>query len=256
MSENHYEEDSCYFFGNRQICFFDTIEECVKNSDIIIISKEHKIKFRKFTDKRIIVIDLNDESLSKYFHFSLPNLDYKGKPVIAILSLGEYNDQYNTEIMVNKILKEKNARIAQVFSRKTQIILDSYFQNDCLNNAISTSVEECYDIICISIEGINNYQELLRIMYDISPDMILVCVNKLYDQEKELSECLFAYGGIDLVISSPYIPYEIVKGKVHPVFCGYDYTSRYCESFQNNLYDTLKKTILKCIYYPEKIIIL
>lgn len=35
-------------------------------------------------------------------NFSIPKLNYYGKPVIAVLSLGEFTDQYIAEILINK----------------------------------------------------------------------------------------------------------------------------------------------------------
>lgn len=255
LSENHYAEDSYYFFGDKHIEIFDTLQECVENSDIIIISKENLSKLVLPTDKKIIVINF-DDSMPKSIGFSIPDLDYKEKPVIAILSLGEYNDQYNTEILVNKILSEKGARVLQYYSPKTKSILNSYFCNNCLNSAISMSKEKNYDIIVISINKINSYHELLHIMCDIAPDMILLCVNKSYKQEKELAKWMFGCGTVELIIRSPYISYEIVKGKTYPVFCGNNKTSRFLDSFQNDLYDVLKKAISKCVCFPKEIVIL
>lgn len=91
-------------------------------------------------------------------------------------------------------------------------------------------------------------------MRDISPDIIMLCVNSSYAQEKELENCLYGCGNIKAIIKSPYISYEIVKGKTYPVYCGYKKTDSYYDSFDKNLYNVLKESILRYIYLPKNIV--
>lgn len=254
MAEDHYSSDLNYFFGNKRILIYNTLPECVDNCDIIIVSNNHLSQLESDINKEIIVVDLNE---SKYENLTcnVPDLKYTEKPVIAILSVGEFCDQYNTEILVNKILSEKGAKIAQYFSPFTKSILDSCCRAGCLNIPLLESRHSDYDTIVVAINGFSNYPNLIRTMCTISPDMILLCVNKSYNQEAELKQCLYGCGNIETIIKSPYIPYGLVKGKNYPVYCGHTKSSSYTGSFEDELYGVLKESILRCIYLPKSILL-
>ena len=254
MAENHNTVDSQYFFANRSVCIYDKLQECIEHCDIIIASSEHMNQLKTVKNKEIIIIEANK---GKYENrpFTIPNLAYAEKPVIAILSLGEFSDQYNTEILINKILTESGAQIKQHFSPLTHDILESCSRSKRLNTALSRTgrEDENYDIIILSINGISSYPQLMKIICEILPDMILLCVNHAYSQEEELKKCLFGCGKIDVIIKSPYISYEIVKGKTFPVFCGHEKSASYYGSFENDLYEVLQQSMSKCVYWPKNI---
>lgn len=253
MAENHYSIDSFYFFKNKRTRIYNTLKECVKHCDIIIVSSSHLSQLGQIIGKEIIVVELSD---IKYNNFTVPDLDYESKAVIAVLSLGEFSDQYNTEILVNKILSEKGAKIVQYFSPFTKNILDSLSHTNYLNKSLANPYNENYNVIVLAINGISSYPDLMRIMCDISPDMVLLCVNQSYRQEQELEKCLYGCAKIETIIKSPYISYGIEKEKTYPVYFGHKESASYYGSFENDLYNVLKKSILKCIYLPEDILLI
>ncbi len=256
MSENHCTDDCNYFYKGKKIQIFNSLQECVKHCDSIIVSNNYLHKLKGTSDKDVMVLDIKN-IYEKNSEFIIPDLDYQGKPVIVILSLGDFNDQYNTEILINKILTEKGAKVAQFYSPLTQKIIESYSHISHLKSPLLDSHIEDYDIIVLSISGISNYIELMHIMCDISPDLILLCVNKSYRQEEELKRCLYGCGGnIVAIIRSPYISYEIIKGKTYPVFCGHEKSTSYYGSFEKDLYGILREQVLKHIYLPENIVLL
>lgn len=253
MSENHYSTDSDYFFTGKNINIYATLQECVEHCDIIITLNDLLSRLSFVVNKEIIVLEL-DECANK--ELTIPNLEYTNKPVISILSLGDYNDQYNTEIIVHKILADAGAKTIQLFSYQTKKILESFYRVNRINSALSQFNDEIYDIIVLTIDQISSYQHLLRIMCDISPDIIFLCVNHSYSQINEIEKCLYGCGQIDAVIKSPYISFEIVKGKTYPVFCGNHKTFSCYDSFENNLYDNLKKIIFNRLYLPKSAVLI
>lgn len=255
MAESHYTADLDCFYGNKNVQIYSTLQECLEHCDTIIVSDNHLSRLRGTINKDIIVVNLSN-GIHEDSNFSIPKLNYYGKPVIAILSLGEFTDQYITEILINKILTDHGAKIAQYYSPLTKRIIESCFHAGHLNASLSASHIEDYDIIVLAINGSSSYPNLLRIMCDISPDIILLCVNKSYRQEEELKRCLYGCGNIEAIIRSPYISYEIVKGKTYPVYCGKEKSNSYYGSFEKNLYDVLEKCVLRKVYLPENVVVL
>ena len=256
MSENNYMDDCNYFFKGKKIKIFNSLQECVEHCDTIIVSDNYIHKINKAFSKDIIILDLKNID-AENSRPTIPQLDYQYKPVIAILSLGEYNDQYITEILINKILTEKGAKVAQYYSPLTRRIIKSYAGINHSSTPLLKSHIEDYDIIVLSINGINSYKDLISIMCHISPDLIFLCVNKSYRQEEELKRHLyFCKDNIAAIIKSPYISYEIIKGKTYPVYCGHKKTNSHYGSFEKDLYNMLKEQILKHIYLPEDIVLL
>lgn len=254
MEESHYIADLDCFYSNKNIQIYSTLQECVDRCDTIIVSDNHLPRLMGIINKEIIVVDLS-EGVHENSNLAIPQLNYREKPVIAILSLGEFTDQYITEILINKILTERGAKVAQYFSPLTQRIIESCSHVNHLNAYLSKTNIEDHDIIVLAINGGTSYPNLMRMMCDISPDMILLCVNKSYRQEEELKNCLYGCGNIEAIIRSPYISYEIVKGKTYPVYCGHEKSNSIYGSFEKNLKDVLEKCVLRKVYLPENVVV-
>ncbi len=255
MAESHNITDFNYFYSNKKVQIFSTLQECLNHCDMIIVSDSHFAKLKGIVNKEIIIVDLS-KNIHENINFGVPALNYCEKPVVAILSLGEFNDHYNTEILINKILVENGARVVQYYSHFTKAVIEACSSVGYINKSLVESHSEDYDVIVLTISDILSYTSLLRIMCDISPDIVMICVNRSYAQEEELKRYLYGFGNTKVIIRSPYISYEIVKGKTYPVYCGYEKNNLYCGSFEKNLYNVLKKAILKSVYLPKNIAIL
>lgn len=199
--------------------------------------------------KEIIVID-TDKKSSEYKE-DVPNLNYNEKPVVAILCMGDFTDQYCIETLANKILSEKNAKLSQHFSHDTKKMLDSLVQHSYLNPNMYNSDES--DAIIVSLNEIKEYSRLVQVLKHISPDVLIVCVDNISYNETKLSDFLKFVCSIDLVVKSPYVQYEVVEGQIFPVYCGDVDSTDAMSSLDKNLEQALEKAIMRNIFTPMSV---
>ena len=257
MAENHHKDETFFVGENSHVCICNTFDECINRSDMIIVAKDQIVPH--FIDKKdCLIIDSPWKSKNDYktdIH-AIPKLDYLTKPVIVILSMGNYTDQYCIEILVNKILSEKNAKVMQFFSPETKTILSALSQSEYLNPNLCDVQNNDYDIIVLSIKGITNDSQLFRILKDVSPDVLILCVNYSFSKTIEIEHYFKYICNIGAIVKSPYISYEVVEGKTYPVFCGFEKSNFFKNSLDKNLEHDLRTSILQRVYLPDSIYIL
>lgn len=257
MAENHHKDEVFSIGGNSQICILSTFDECVNLSDIIIIDQ---IKTSPpIADKKdclIINSPWKNKANYKTDIDAIPKINYSSKPVIVILSLGEYTDQYYVEILVNKILSEKNAKIMQIFSPETKNVLSSFSRYNYLNHNLRNAQDNEFDVIVLSIKGITNDATIIRLIKEVSPDVLILCVDYSFNKAFEIRNYFKSICNVDIIIKSPYISYEVVENKTYPVYCGIENTNVFKNSLDNNLENELRAMILQRIYLPSNIYIL
>lgn len=81
MAESHYTADLDYFYGNKNVQIYSTLQECVDHCDTIIVSDNHLSRLRGTINKDIIVVDLNNVT-HENSNFSIPKLNYYGNPLL------------------------------------------------------------------------------------------------------------------------------------------------------------------------------
>lgn len=256
LAENHNSDELLFVGLNKKVCIYNTLDECINKCDIIITSQDlSSVRLKQVRDKHIIKLNLSP-NYSNESKPEIPQLDNTNKPVIAILSLGRFTNQYYIEIIISKILSESTATVCQHFSANTRNILDSFSQANSMNSFLSMPKGDDFDVIVVSKNEFENYSDLLKTISTLSPDVLIVCVNYSYNEESKLIQMLRGICNIDAIVRSPYLPYEIVEGKVYPVYCGVKRNELYTSSLQSNLYDVLNDCIMKRIYLPRDVKIL
>lgn len=259
LSENHSEEDVSFYYNNRnKIFIYDNIETCIEKCDTIVLENRVINPEIKKSKKRKVYISVPDRT-EEVLKESIPLYDYSQKPVIAILSMGLYNDSYCTEILINKILNNIGALPLQLFSKRTSSLLENLEQEGILNpKLIKKPNEENSDIfvICIDCDGYT-YSDFNSLISKISPDMLVLCTNYIFKNENEIRNFFHYIKEIDIIISSPYIPYEVNPGKYYAVFCKKNNINNSNSIIYNeNLESILKETIFKKLYYSKDITIM
>lgn len=252
MRENHSCNEKFLTGHDTEVFICASIEECVDHCDTILVSNNMKFDIRPAHEKSVFHVNAFD-GFKTCININVPKWDYAHKPVIAILSLGYFTDVYYTEIMVNRILSEVGVSVAQSFSGMTKLMLNSLNRIVTINPNLLQHPDG--DVIVVSIDGTKcTYAKLIDVLSEISPDLLLICVNNSYNNDAILSWSLNCVKNVDLVVRSPYILYEVIPGKIFPVNCdlsGIDNTGIY--SVSESLYSTLKDLIMNRLYCPSDV---
>ena len=255
-AENH-SQDEIFFSGREKIHISNDIDDIVSKSDIIIVANNNcSNRFQK--SKRTIFINnpWANETESTQGEEDFQNLS--SKPVIAILSLGRFTDQYYTEILVNKILQENGAKIYQIYSDETFSILSELLVQDMLNESlINVKIEEA-DVIVVSLDGtkFHNDAEFVCELNRISPDILFVCIDKTIEKIDNINNIAEIVRKINLTVRSPYASYDVGTGVKYPIYCGISEDGFGVSSLDTELESYFRELIMKTLYFPTGIIFL
>lgn len=234
LQENHSDEEQFFNPEGTTIAICNSLEACISGSDLTVVAKDDNFPDRTLNEvldmaerfsKKLLVLSTPWTVQEKYKRttMAMPALDYLNKPVIAIVSVGEYTTHYSTEIMINKIFAEKNAKMLQVFSPQAAAFLSDLSQLGCINPA----VKECmnyptsYDVIITYIQA-PDHKQLTQMLNQLSPDALVICTDFAFDNSNNTLQ-FFKYGsGIDvcMVIKSEYKSYQTGTEQLYPVYCG------------------------------------
>ncbi len=224
--ENHNRNERFNSGSNVKVCICDSLDECINNSDIIIVANP-TMNLQTYNNKETIFITnpwVCDSTGEIEYSTNAKSINFN-KPLIAIVSIGKYTDQYCIEILVNKILHENNAKIMQFFSPETHSVINDFARAGILNTNLYPCMPKDYDVLVSSYKPINGTVELLKIVNNIMPDILIICVDGIVCNTKEIDSFLKILPKSTIIIKSSYISYEVSGGITYPVYCGYEFES-------------------------------
>lgn len=251
-AESHSLNEMLYFCGRENILICDRIDESISESDIIIASNKNIISRLPASKRTIFITNPWAEEIENIPKIEVPQWT-RGKPVIAILSLGRFTDQYYIEILVNKVLFESGAKIHQIYSKETYSILSDLSKQNLLNPNILSYKNDESDITVMSIDGtkFHNDAEFICELSRISPDMLFICIDRTIENVDSIDNIVRNVRQVNLTIRSPYISYDVGTGVKYPVYCGFVKENTNVSSLDTELESHLKKQITKCLYFPS-----
>ena len=223
LKENH----SSIEFENRMfekhIVTYDDIDECLENSDYILVIKDvfipqssidKIVKKSKIGNKKYIVVDnpweytdsLNKD-LCDICEKKMDEYDFGNVPNILLIGCGMASQLYCTEVLINNILTSERILFSQIYSDETRVFLEDLSQYGINQAFISPNI-----IINIG-DDLNNIKNYLEIINKIQPDFIILQVPEGF-MEFDLIVNFFKYGlmrPVDIIIKSRFIPYKKYK---------------------------------------------
>ena len=222
LTENHEEYEFSDLPKDIKVRFFDNVEQAVLACDIVLICITPNIPLKKISfvksvakrmDKHLIVIEgvwnngLENEAPS---HFN--NIDSSNCIVILNISLCPEAQQFNGEILLNRLLSNNNISFKQVFSPTTMDILEQFNEYQALNPNLAKhlcTVAEHFDVTVLSIT-LSKLKNTLKYSNEFRPDYIIVQSDFRGDSIAEIISLLKRRFNIsyDFLIKSHYIQLE------------------------------------------------
>lgn len=249
-TENH-SSDEIFFNDQKHIHIEDSVEGIIDKSDIIIATNSNVT--RNVSESKTI-ININNPWAGENVEKSNRNFLYRpsNKPVIIILSLGRFSDQYCTEILIHKILSNSGAKFHQNFSPETQSILRDLSSHGLLRHSLADPTKEDADVIVLFIDGTkyHNDAEFICELKNLSPDLLFICTDRRSDNLNDITMISRIVCNACMIIHSPYISYDVGTGVKYPVYCGPLCSESSINSFDWNLETLLKKKIMTQLYFP------
>lgn len=257
LKENHditEEFDS----NNIKVIISDDINECVLNSDIIFILKNDNIPKKtikivetlvKNLKKEIICIanpwyeDIADENILN------ENIKYNNVPVILQIFVGQFTQNYCTEILLNKILSNKNVKFIQEFSKETESLIKQLKIYNILNNNIlkcKESKSEEYNVVVKSLHINNIYdlqkdKKLFEIISYLAPNYVIINTHFNFNIDEKIYD-LFIYKyniNLNTIIKSQYL---LDQQNERATYCNKDI---YFRKSHKNIYSINSKNLEK-----------
>ena len=222
LSENHEEYEFSDLLEDIKIRFFENIEQAVLACDIVLICITPNIPLKKIsyvksvarrTDKQLIVIECvwNNGFNNKVSPY-LNNIDSSNHIVVLNISLSPEAQQFNGEILLNRILSKNSVSFKQFFSPTTINILNRLNENQVLKPSLVqqfSKATERFDVAVLSIT-LSEFKNSLKFFNEYRPDYIIVHSDFRGDAIEEIISLLKRQFNIsyDFIIKSHYIQLE------------------------------------------------
>ena len=243
--ENHSMEEK--FPKNEGLVkIIDDIDFIIENSDILIASKPDFQKYKK------TILVKNPWTHERAFNNQVKQ-SIAEKPTIALLSVGVFTDVYYLEVIVNRILSEKGAKVYQIFSQQTESIFSDLANNNLINEKIIKQSIKDADVCVVTLDC-TKYRtdaDFICELSNISPGMIFLCMDNTVTNTNLLKTACSLFGNISFSISSPYIPYDAGTGIKYPVYWEYPHVNSDINSFDDKLETEIERRITEKLYYPS-----
>lgn len=225
LKENHsYDE----FSKSLKVDLYNSIEECVANSDTIIIIEDEFIPDisielieRISSSKKIIriknsIISLNKSKKQSANVNSITRLQYDKQPVVLCLSLSPISQQIYIELLLNNLFYNENIAFSQVFSRATETFLQELkltgYLNKPLEDKLSQNSDDTSGVILYSlnINNISFLNEYLEHVRYIKPDYVMALVDAKFDKYSFVKKVIEygVFSSLDITIKSHYALYD------------------------------------------------
>lgn len=237
LKENHKEKEEYYFSSQIHVVVLENIESIVKAVDLSIALIDKSTPNRKVNEikdlsalygGRCVIFDnpwskTTSESRENVDKLLYPTNEYQKKPVILVVSISRFSEQYCIEVILNKIFTEEGVPFTQEYSRELNYIVDCLSSLDMVH--CSFNKHECDEasliIKTIEINSLIDEDFARQFLSTISPDFIILAGAIDCKQFEEIDR-LFWYKyslKTDMFIASPYIAFERFDGEINAVYC-------------------------------------
>lgn len=222
LSENHEEYEFSNLLKDIRISLVENIEKAVFACDVVLICITPNIPLKKInyvksaarrTDKQLIVIECIWESsfknkASPYFS----NIDSSNCIVILNISLSPEAQQFNGEILLNRILSKNCISFKQFFSPATINILEQLNEIQMLKPSLAKQFckeNERFDVAVLSVT-LSEFKDSLSLFNEFKPDYIIVQSDFRGNAIDEIVSLLKRRFNVsyDYIIKSHYIQVE------------------------------------------------
>ena len=248
--------------GKVQVLVIHGIDECIKNSDIVIVdstsipseTQRHvKLKAKEF-NRQLFLCNLSD---NEFTEMTMISNKYKNIPIVMIISIGSFSQTSYIELLLTKILADINVTFDIELSRNTAALLKAISGTGCINTLISQNLlnhstyanKQLY-IHCIKIRDVGELNDMADIIKKISPDFIVVSSDEDLVNLDHLRlviryACL---SDLDIVIKSHYH----TAFSSYTVYCNQPIQSEngVVDIEADDLYTTLCQCLLEKLSYP------
>mgnify|MGYP007055249711 FL=1 len=254
LSENH-NKSEIFPTSGAKVTICDSYDEFIQKSELIITSNKQET-LAHIDNRKLLFID---SPWNGYENHSMngcltKKLNYSNAPVVFILSIGDFTDQYHIEILVNKIVASKTKRIAQIFTPETKALLDSIAKSKNINpNLVNACNNNDGDVIIISANNISNDLELIQIIKEISPDYFILCVDYSFNGLNEVELFFSNICKTNIVVQSPYITNKLLEGKQWSVYCNVEKSNVFHNTLEKDFENYLELHIMQKIFMPNSI---
>lgn len=254
LSENH-NKSEIFPTNGAKVTICDSYDEFIQKSELIITSNKQET-LAHIDNRKLLFID---SPWNGYENHSMngcltKKLNYSNAPVVFILSIGDFTDQYHIEILVNKIVASKTKRIAQIFTPETKALLDSIAKSKNINpNLVNACNNNDGDVIIISANNISNDLELIQIIKEISPDYFILCVDYSFNGLNEVELFFSNICKTNIVVQSPYITNKLLEGKQWSVYCNVEKSNVFHNTLEKDFENYLELHIMQKIFMPNSI---
>lgn len=254
LSENH-NKSEIFPTSGAKVTICDSYDEFIQKSELIITSNKQET-LAHIDSRKLLFID---SPWNGYENHSMngcltKKLNYSNAPVVFILSIGDFTDQYHIEILVNKIVASKTKRIAQIFTPETKALLDSIAKSKNINpNLVNACNNNDGDVIIISANNISNDLELIQIIKEISPDYFILCVDYSFNGLNEVELFFSNICKTNIVVQSPYITNKLLEGKQWSVYCNVEKSNVFHNTLEKDFENYLELHIMQKIFMPNSI---
>ena len=194
LLKENFMADTAFLKKNQNIITYSTIQDCIVNCDLIFIIEDKSIPYKSIQNIQELAIKYKKEVLkiqNPYINFvtdkmqdyKLLDLEYDKIPVVLCVSLSSLSQQLYVELLINKILNNKNVAFKQIFSNETDSLLNQIKMSGYLCDNLTTS-SDVFNLIVQSIntkdlQSLKNYLEYIRY---IKPDYTLLLVDEKFNQ--------------------------------------------------------------------------
>lgn len=205
-----------------------SLDDCINICDVVVIPNEKCIPSK--TLKYVIEksTKLNKKYYTDCYVTQIPVLDcnnksFKTKPIILMLTLGNYTQHMYIELVLNKIFAGMHVPIKQILSYETYHLLKTINMSGLMNlNLDVFFVEELdtdYQMIVwpVCLESLEELEGKLDDFKKLSPDFIICSAEFAFNDIDFLKNTMFfnCSSTIDLIIKSHYHRID----RIYTVYC-------------------------------------
>lgn len=224
LKENHQDNEDFSFCGKLEIMILDNLHECIAQCDMILVMLEknvfsniiQKIQNEALKKSKICYV-INDEWFidSQLINNDLYLMPSNEVPIILHIAQGKAAQSYCLEVTLNKMFRERDIKFTQIFTDKTQKLLEQLSNYQILNEEIELYFENRKetDIIIYSInidKEIGELSKYVQLFSKLKIDYVILQVDFDYFDKDNIVNSIkhYCFSGLDKVIRSQYAVFD------------------------------------------------
>ncbi|MBE7057162.1 MAG: hypothetical protein E7388_06980 [Ruminococcaceae bacterium] len=224
LKENYKKDEVCKRRSDIKITVYDTIYECILNSEWTIIVSNSNIPAKTIDYIKQVSHNMKkgyyfienpwnlESELNDRLIFSIKGSEVSTLPIIAQVSLGILSQPYFTEIALNKKFSKENIKVRQIFTDETNRLLNELNKCELLNGSLSNQIDnrvKNFDILCYSINvgnDIYSIKNYIHLFSNLKPDYLILQTDfrfNNYDLANQIVK-YWCFSDLDIILKSHY----------------------------------------------------